>query len=221
MKKSLILGMTVLAMSTLTLVGCSNQQTSSSTASSSKASSVKEVSEKKETSLKKKSSEAESTSITASASSSTTKETNSNNFSSSSQASSSSTRLTQVKQQLIGQGFVIMPKLYDGENVDQAMAEDKAPQNTVHDGYSYLVFSNDTTLQRTKNGYIKVENLPYTVTEQTINISNYYKIPYSLTNGTLSFKPVNNQVQGHTYTFEFKPDSSAQQMLDNTHPHNY
>ncbi|MFC6293943.1 hypothetical protein ACFQH1_01660 [Lactiplantibacillus daoliensis] len=210
MKKSLILGMTVLTMSTLTLSGCGNQRASSNTAGSSKVSSVKKVSEKKETSLKKKSSEAASTSITVSASSSQ----NSDSATTSSHESSSHyTNLAEVKQQLIGKSFTITPTQFDGEDVDQAMDEQKAPQNTVHDGIGFINFDNDTTASSVMLGSVNVATNFYTISDHLIKVANY-EIPYTLTNDSLNFNNWQTESGGHTITWTCKLDPGAKSKID-------
>ena len=210
MKKSLILGMTVLAMSTLTLAGCGNQHASSNTTSSSKASSVKKVSEKKKTSLKKKSSEAESTSKTVSASSS---QNSDSSTTSSHESSTQNTDLAEVKQQLIGKSFTITPTQFDGEDVDQAMDEQKAPQNTVHDGVGVVNFDNDTTASSAMLGSVNVTTSSYTISDHLIKVANY-EIPYTITNDSLNFNNWQTESAGHTITWTCKLDPGAKSKID-------
>lgn len=49
-------------------------------------------------------------------------------------SSDESNTIKTAQKQLMGKRFFMVPALYDGEDANQAMEENKAPQNLMHDG---------------------------------------------------------------------------------------
>ncbi|WP_125710647.1 hypothetical protein [Lacticaseibacillus porcinae] len=133
--------------------------------------------------------------------------------STSSSATSSSSSSTQPD--LTGLGFQIMPVLFNGEGVDQAMAENKAPQNTVHDGVMLGYFINQT--QARVSGlarYMYAHTIGYSVNGQVLAM-NGWQIPLTVTDGQLQTVQWQAQdSQGNTLTWKLDALDDAQTEVD-------
>ncbi|QVI33972.1 hypothetical protein KG086_09200 [Lacticaseibacillus chiayiensis] len=123
---------------------------------------------------------------------------------------------------IIGKGFSIVPELYDGENVNQAMTENKAPQNSVHDGVLYGYFKDANTVRLTGLGaYVGSYSANYTVDNHNIvlTLSNSAVptkvIPYTLNaDGTVLLKSFSTDFDGHTLTNKVNFDDQAKAYVD-------
>lgn len=111
-----------------------------------------------------------------------------------------------IHDQLVGKKYRISPSLYDGENTDQAMDENKAPQNLAHDGIQDITFITDSMVRVERSGsYRPDRDVPYTLNANTLSFD-YQKIPYSLINGTVSFDSWTTNMDGHTVTWTITPE---------------
>ncbi|MDG3060944.1 hypothetical protein KTT66_13065 [Lacticaseibacillus casei] len=123
---------------------------------------------------------------------------------------------------IIGKGFSIVPELYDGEDVNQAMTENKAPQNSVHDGVLYGYFKDANTARLTGLGaYVGSYSANYTVDNHNIvlKLSNSAVptkvIPYTLNvDGTVLLKAFSTDFEGHTLTSKVNFDEQARAYVD-------
>ncbi|WP_424320440.1 hypothetical protein ACPD8N_06660 [Lacticaseibacillus chiayiensis] len=123
---------------------------------------------------------------------------------------------------IIGKGFSVVPELYDGENVNQAMAENKAPQNSVHDGALYGYFKDANSARLTGLGaHVGSYSANYTVDNHNIvlTLSNSAVppkvIPYTLNaDGTVLLKNLNTNFDGHTLTSKVNFDDQARAYVD-------
>lgn len=119
-------------------------------------------------------------------------------------ASSQPDNLALAQQQLVGKSFSLAPVLFDGQAVNQAMDENKAPQNLVHDGGAYISFTSDSTaFVELAGSYRPNYEDEYTMTNETITVANQ-TIPYSITNGVLTFDSWTTELDGHTITWAFE-----------------
>ncbi|MBZ6004083.1 hypothetical protein KII95_08685 [Leuconostoc gelidum subsp. aenigmaticum] len=110
-----------------------------------------------------------------------------------------------VHDQLVGKKYRISPSLYDGENTDQAMNEQKAPQNLAHDGIQDITFITDSMVRVKRSGsYRPDRDVPYALNATTLSFD-YQNIPYSLINGTVSFDSWTTNMDGHTVTWTITP----------------
>lgn len=185
------LPMTLLSM--LLLSGCGNQS-AKHTDSSQQSTSSKVVSSKK---ASQQTASSQSSSSSTSSTSSTAASTSSS--SSMAVADNSST----VKQFVAGQDFKIEPVLYNGESVNKAMDQQKAPQNTVHD-YTVLVnFDQASKVTTQYIGEMRPEHRRYTVSNNTLTLGKYH-IPFSTNGKTVTFLPWKaSDGQGGTITYKF------------------
>lgn len=113
--------------------------------------------------------------------------------------------INEVKSQLIGKTFSVQPILYDGIDAEQAMNENKAPQNLIHDGVQTITFTDDASIHIELLGTYRPDyDDTYSVSAETINLKNY-SIPYIFNNGNLSFKTWTTDIDGHTITWSITP----------------
>ncbi|WP_427813459.1 hypothetical protein ACQKTA_08755 [Enterococcus sp. 22-H-5-01] len=163
------------------------------------------------------------TAASTSRSSSVKKESNTSATTSSTEVNTSSSQSSAVKEseenatdvksdaqkQLIGKSFLIRPTLYDGEDAAQAMDENKAPQNLIHDGSLTVRFMNETTVHIKLLGTYRPDfDTQYTLTDKQLIVSQH-TIPYSIDNGVIAFGTWTTDMDGHTVTWSFTPDSSS------------
>ncbi|NVY96094.1 hypothetical protein HU830_02705 [Lactobacillus sp. DCY120] len=127
-----------------------------------------------------------------------------------------STQSTAVIESLVGMGFRITPTLYDNLSVNQAMDENKAPQNLVHDGVTVGYFQDQTTVLTRLPMANSVDQSPYQVTEQTIQVDQIHQVPYRFENGQVHFQTwTTKDEKGHVITWQCEPYSGAKTVLDN------
>lgn len=127
-----------------------------------------------------------------------------------------------VHSYIIGKGFSITPKLYDGENIDQAMNENKAPQNSVHDGALYGYFKDANTARLTGLGtYVGSWSVNYTVDNQSITLTtSNNSVPSKViqytrnADGTVVLKDFSTDFDGHTLTSSVNFDEQARVYVD-------
>lgn len=120
-----------------------------------------------------------------------------------------SNTINTAQKQLIGKRFFMVPSLYDGEDAAQAMAENKAPQNLIHDGATTFSFTNDSTVHVELLGTYRPDyDTSYTLTDNMIIIQQR-NIPYSVKNGIVSFDDWTTELDGHTITWSFSPEENS------------
>lgn len=120
-----------------------------------------------------------------------------------------SNTINTAQKQLIGKRFFMVPSLYDGEDANQAMEEDKAPQNLIHDGATTFSFTNDSTVHVELLGTYRPDyDTSYTLTDNMIIIQQR-NIPYSVKNGIVSFDDWTTELDGHTITWSFSPEENS------------
>lgn len=136
--------------------------------------------------------------------------TSSTNASSSEQLQDSSDHtIATAQKQLIGRKFSLTPVLYDGEDANQAMEENKAPQSLVHDGSAIFSFTNETTVHVELAGTYRPDyDTTYTLTDVMLTIE-HRNIPYSITNGGISFDTWTTDLDGHRVTWSFVPEENT------------
>lgn len=191
MKKKVMVG--CLFTSVILLVACQKANTDSAEKSSAKQSSsyIKNVSS--------------STSDSKTSDSSLRKQNNEVKDSS----DSTSNTISTAQQQLIGKRFFMVPSLYDGEDANQAMEENKAPQNLIHDGAVNFSFTNASTVHVELAGTYRPDyDTSYTLTNNLLIIQ-HRNIPYSIKNGLISFDSWETDMNGHTITWSFDPEENS------------
>ncbi|WP_241699117.1 hypothetical protein [Vagococcus sp. CY53-2] len=110
-----------------------------------------------------------------------------------------------TKKQLIGKTYIIKPILYDGIDVEQAMNNNKAPQNLIHDGVQIITFKDNSTVHIELAGTYRPDyDESYSLSPNTINIKDYY-IPYKYNYGNISFDTWTTDTKGHTITWAISP----------------
>ncbi|BDR55506.1 hypothetical protein [Xylocopilactobacillus apis] len=125
-----------------------------------------------------------------------------------------------VKKYLIGNGFRINPILFDGEDTDQAMNENKAPQNLAHDGIELLLFKDESTVTvKGVPAYFFPSDTKYNISDKFLTIgSQLEQIPYSIVDGKVEFhtwtSSDNFDGQTHSITWQISPDDSVQSLID-------
>lgn len=113
--------------------------------------------------------------------------------------------LNKIKNHLIGNKYFIKPILYDGMDSEQAMDENKAPQNLIHDGSLAVSFIDDTKVHIELAGTYRPDyDETYSLSPDTINFKDYY-IPYKYNDGNLSFDTWTTDIDGHTITWAITP----------------
>lgn len=188
--KKIILPVTLL--SVFLLAGCGNQSAKSakSSDSSQKTASSKVVSSQKISQKTTQSSQ----------SSSSTSSTSSSSSSSSSQETNDSTI---VKHFVMGRTFTIQPELYNGEDVNKAMDEQKAPQNIVHDYTVSVTFDHPSQALLKYILEVHPRHMNYTVNNGILKVGKY-NIPYAINGKSVTFLPWKaSDGQGGTITYKF------------------
>lgn len=185
-------------LSVLLLVGCGNQESKNSDNGSKNSSS--KVSGSKGLS-------ATTQSVQKASANSTRKSVSSSSSAASSSQKKTDDNASVVKQYLAGKGFQIAPVLYNGENVDQAMEEQKAPQNTVHDYVVFLYFNDASTATTKHIGQITPNSTGYSISDSVITVGEY-QIPYSINDGTVTFSQWNaDDGNGGTLTYRISANN--------------
>ncbi|MFT8460003.1 MAG: hypothetical protein ABF695_12525 [Liquorilactobacillus ghanensis] len=199
MKK--IVSMSFVWLCVLSLVACSNKNSSKSSNSSKTHTSRvtnREKGKKDSTSKGSKSSLSSSTSAPSSSATS---------VSSSSVESSSSSKddNSNISSLLIGKTISVVPLKYDGMDIDKAMEQSGAPQNLVSD-YDYdIIFTSPTSCTYHQMG--TDFNASYSASSGLITIKSRAGtklIPYSLNNGIITFNSfTTNESTGNGETHKF------------------
>lgn len=113
--------------------------------------------------------------------------------------------IDKVQQQLIGKKFSITPVTYDGIDADQAMKENKAPQNLIHDGVKVISFLDNTSAHVELLGTYRPDfDTSYALTGNELTVGQD-TIPYSVANGIISFNSWSTDINGHTVVWSFTP----------------
>ncbi|OJG45373.1 hypothetical protein RV04_GL002089 [Enterococcus hermanniensis] len=121
-----------------------------------------------------------------------------------------------AQKQFVGKIFLISPMLYDGEDASQAMEENKAPQNLIHDGASTVRFTNETTAHIELAGTYRPDyDTQYTLTENQLSIGQH-TIPYTVKNGVLTFDTWTTDMDGHTVTWGITSASDSTETTSST-----
>lgn len=146
----------------------------------------------------------------------TAKQTSKTNKSSvNSRPSTSSSSQETTAPDLTGIGFQIMPVLFNGEDVNTAMNENKAPQNTVHDGAQLGYFSSRTQARVSGiAGYMYAHTVSYGIDGDTLAF-NGWNIPLNVVNGEI--QPVQfdaKDYEGNMITWKIEPLSDAQATVE-------
>ncbi|MCT6821966.1 MAG: hypothetical protein M3Z91_03295 [Lactobacillus apis] len=119
-----------------------------------------------------------------------------------------------VQNYILHKGFEIGPKLYDGEPIDKAMEERKAPQNSVHDGTVTLYFANSEIVEQSFIGsYNPKFESHYRITPNELIVRNDH-IPYEINNGQVIFKNWLVKDGSHTVTYEIRNYPGAKEDID-------
>ncbi|MGG5317636.1 hypothetical protein [Enterococcus sp. AZ072] len=124
--------------------------------------------------------------------------------------------ISNARKLLVGQRFSMAPVLYDGEDATKAMEENKAPQNLIHDGVAGFYFIDDSTVHVELAGtYRPDHDTSYTLTDDTLAIGER-NIPYTLTDGLISFDSWTTDDNGHTITWSLSPEENPTENTSST-----
>ncbi|EJF01327.1 hypothetical protein [Liquorilactobacillus mali] len=143
--------------------------------------------------------------------SSTTSE-NSSSISSTFSSSTSSVDNTSLVKKFLTDGFSIVSILYNGEDVDQAMDEGKAPQNTVHDSFKIGYILNDSEVRAMSMNSAYSQN--YSITNTTVTIGDA-TFNYSINNGSPIFNTTNTtDSDGNIITWQLSSKTNAKEYVN-------
>ncbi|MFT8425374.1 MAG: hypothetical protein ABF630_07905 [Liquorilactobacillus sp.] len=138
--------------------------------------------------------------------------------SSSSSNTTSSADSTSIAKKFLANGFSIGPILYNGENVDQAMDENKAPQNTVHDNAKIGYILNDSEVRVLSMNSAYSQN--YSITDTTITIGDI-NFNYSINNGSPIFSTTDKTyADNSTLTWQLSSTPNAKKYVDTAQTQN-
>lgn len=130
---------------------------------------------------------------------------------SSSETSSTTNNTTTVKR-FLQNGFEITPILYNGEDVNKAMNEGKAPQNTVHDGFVLGYLKDDSIARLSSMG--AAYNQPYKISESTLTIGDF-QFNYSKNGNSVTFDTYKKSYSdGSTITWQLSSDPGVKDSVD-------
>ncbi len=120
-----------------------------------------------------------------------------------------------VQTDLTGIGFQIMPVRFNGEDVTQAMEENKAPQNTVHDGAQLGYFKNATQARLSGLArYFYARTDTYAVRQDILYLGSW-RIPLSIANGIIQATQWDTKdLDGNTITWKIEPLQDAQTQVE-------
>lgn len=110
---------------------------------------------------------------------------------------------------LAGKGFSLSPIKYNGVDVDQAMENDDAPQNTVHDNWATGNFEQNGKISARLAMTTDRTSMTYKLTDSQllirINGRTWKRIAYTFKGGQLRFPDWDgSDGQGGTLTWQFK-----------------
>lgn len=144
-----------------------------------------------------------------------TKASSKTSRSTSKSSSTTSSSATSSAPDLVGLGFQIMPVLFNGEAVDQAMSENKAPQNLFHDGVMLGYFTNQTQARVSGMArYLYAHTIGYSVNGKVLAM-NGWQIPITVTDQQL--QPVKweaSDQDGNTITWKLEPLDDAKTEVE-------
>ena len=124
----------------------------------------------------------------------------------------SSSKPTITTADIEGLGFQITPVAFNGEDVNTAMTEGKAPQNTVHDGSQLGYFSTASQARITGiSGYMYAGTIDYSIDGGMVAMKNW-RIPVKVADGELqTVRWQNTDRDGNRITWELTalPDAEA------------
>lgn len=138
----------------------------------------------------------------------TTDESSSESSSSKVSSSSSDNGVSKVARQLVGKSFTIVPIKYDGVDIDKAMDDNKAPQNTVHDSHIDGTFLSSSEMRYrigidpSKYFKGKVSVLENSIQLDTVNKN--FDVSYVMENNQVVPSTWNETVDGHTVTMQMQ-----------------
>ncbi|MFT9455674.1 MAG: hypothetical protein ABF575_00125 [Liquorilactobacillus hordei] len=117
-----------------------------------------------------------------------------------------------IAKKFLANGFSIGPILYNGENVDQAMDEGKAPQNTVHDNAKLGYILNDSEIRAMSMN--SAHSQDYSITDTTITIGDI-TFNYSINNDSPIFSTTNKTyADNSTLTWQLSSAPNAKEYVD-------
>lgn len=126
-----------------------------------------------------------------------------------------SSSATSAAPDLVGLGFQIVPVLFNGEAVDQAMNENKAPQNLVHDGVMLGYFTNQTQARVSGMArYLYAHTIGYSVNGKVLAM-NGWQILLSVSDHQI--QPVQwkaSDQDGNTITWKLEPLDDAKTEVE-------
>lgn len=129
--------------------------------------------------------------------------------------SNRTTSSSTVAPELVGLGFQISPVLFNGEAVDQAMAENKAPQNLFHDGVMLGYFADQTQARVSGMArYLYAHTIGYSVNGKVLAM-NGWQIPLSVSDHqiqTVQWKA--SDQDGNTITWKLEPLDDAKTEVE-------
>ncbi|MFC6347599.1 hypothetical protein [Vagococcus carniphilus] len=117
---------------------------------------------------------------------------------------SNNSNINKAREILIGKKYTIVPELYDGQDATQAMDDNKAPQNLIHDGAQDIEFLNDTEVHIGLLGNYRPDfDDTYSLTKDTLIIRDNH-IPYTINDQGISFSSWTSDMDGHTITWQIR-----------------
>ncbi|MFD1429587.1 hypothetical protein [Lacticaseibacillus mingshuiensis] len=123
-----------------------------------------------------------------------------------------------LKQALWGRGFSIGPTRYNGESINTAMDQDRAPQNTVADNTRLGVFSDGQHVRVTAlgagspgwEGTYRLTSKTLTIKFSTGAVASQFRFSYTFEKGRLQLAPLATQDRaGNTLTWRFALDEDG------------
>ncbi|QFP78791.1 hypothetical protein [Latilactobacillus graminis] len=127
-----------------------------------------------------------------------------------------------VVKKYINDGFIIMPIMYNGEDVTKAIAENKAPQNLMYDGYTDGYIKDDQSVRLSHMG--GASDGYYGISNGTLSIkqgASRHSFRYTVNNGVVEFENENiSEPDGAKVDFQIKPAPGASATVDSQHMQN-
>ncbi|WP_208422249.1 hypothetical protein [Latilactobacillus fragifolii] len=118
-----------------------------------------------------------------------------------------------VIEKSIGTGFQLMPILYNGEDVEQAMNKNVAPQNLVHDNFMIGYLKDNKIARVSSIGAAYNQN--YEITDSILTIGDH-QFKYQINDDqTVSFENEEKSYpDGSTVTWQLTKEQNARQTVD-------